>query len=133
MPHPMDDLPLHVLAHGAPTPGYGLPYVGWAARQRDENGDPIDVPKRTKYDARYVIPPDGAQMNCGGCKHFRAPDACVVVGNTGAVIYPEGSCKLWDADGALFSTPEMPNPGDDNPETTGDIEEEPEDTGDLPI
>lgn len=88
-------------------------FGGWAERKTDENGDPLDKPRRPKADVGYVRPPSGLQICCETCVHFREPDECAEVGNKGAIIYPEGCCNLWTNPEALASTFDDPNPGDE--------------------
>lgn len=101
--------------------GNGPMFRTWATAKTNEHGDPLDIPKRPKWEAGYVLPPEGVSINCGSCVHFRAPDGCVRVGNEGAIIYPEGVCREWAHPQALPSTPEDPNPGDEVLEASSPI------------
>ena len=78
----------------------------------DEHGDPLDRPKSSKFEVNYVYPPEGTAIQCATCMHFREPDECEIVGNKGAIIYPEGCCDAWEMEEAHFSTPEDPNPNE---------------------
>lgn len=112
---------------GSPSPNFR----SWASGRKPQ----IDVPKLPKYVVGYVMPPHGTTIECSTCVHFLSPSECEIVGNSGAVIHPQGCCDKWDAEGTAHASPDDPNVGIDTDEEEAEEYDDPssEDEGDTEI